>query len=232
MKNNLLIILALMVSLMSFGQEINQINSKGLKQGKWIKTIEGSDKLIYKGAFKDNVPVGHWEYFYPNQTVKAIIDYSNELSPSQIFHTNGKLMGTGNYVINPNSNTDRPYVKQGLWKFYDLYGNISSEDNYVNGNKTGLCKVYYLGAKLASEINYLNGEKQGAFIEYFIDGVVKSKGVVKDGNYEGELISYNSDGKIYMKGSYKNGVKNGEWIILNEEGEHETYVFIYGELQN
>lgn len=231
MKNKLLFILSLFVSLSSFGQEINQTNSKGLKQGSWVKTIEGSEKIIYKGTFKDNIPVGHWEYFYPDQTVKAIIDYTNNLSHSKIFHPNGKLMGEGDYVRNPNRNEKQPYVKHGIWILYDLQGNISSEDTYVNGKKTGLCKVYYLNEILASEINYVDGEKEGAFIEYFEDGSIKMKGLIKDGNYEGELISYNGEGVLYMKGSYKNGVKHGEWIVLNEEGEYVTYVFDYGELK-
>lgn len=231
MKNSVLIILSFFFYFSSFGQEINQTNSKGLKQGVWIKKIEGSDKLIYKGSFKNNIPVGHWEYYYPDQTTKAIIDYTDGLSHSKIYHTNGELMGEGDYVKNPKKNAKQPYVKQGIWKFYDLYGNISSEDSYVLGQKTGLAKVYYLNEKLASEINYLNGEKEGAFVEYFEDGSVKMKGFIKDGNYEGELISYNGDGVIYMKGTYKNGVKHGEWVILNEDGEHVTYVFVYGELQ-
>lgn len=231
MKNSALIILALFFSISSFGQEINQINNKGLKQGVWIKKIEGSDKLVYKGLFKNNIPVGHWEYYYPDQTIKAIIDYTNDLSHSKIYHPNGKLMGEGDYIKNPVNDTKQPYIKHGVWKFYDLYGNISSEDSYVLGQKTGLAKVYYLNEKLASEINYLNGEKEGAFVEYFEDGSVMKKGFIKDGNYEGELISYNDDGVIYMKGSYKNGVKHGQWVILNEDGEHINYVFVYGELQ-
>jgi hypothetical protein len=50
--------LILLFSLVSMAQ-VNHTDAKGRKQGAWVKTYE-SGKKRYEGAFKDDVPVGHF----------------------------------------------------------------------------------------------------------------------------------------------------------------------------
>lgn len=231
MKTKVLTGLLFFLSFISYSQSKNQTDENGLKQGAWVRYIQGSDKLIYKGNFKDDVPVGHWDYFYDNQIVRATIDYTEKGIFAKIFHTNGVIMGEGAYVKNSSKDDENPYLKNGLWSFYDFNATLSSKENFKNGIKSGSSKVFYLSGNLASEYFYVNGIKQGEFIEYFDNGTLKSKGFIKDGNYEGEYVVYKSNEEIYMKGSYKNGVKHGEWIILDEDDNYQTYIFKYGEIQ-
>ena len=68
----------------------NQTDSKGRKQGVWQKTYPKSEVLQYKGQFRDDKPVGTFEYFYPGGQLKATIEH----------HPNGRLARANYYFEN------------------------------------------------------------------------------------------------------------------------------------
>ena len=50
--------------------QVNQVDSKGRKQGNWEKKYENGN-LRFTGQFKNDVPVGTFVYYYENQIKKA-----------------------------------------------------------------------------------------------------------------------------------------------------------------
>src|SRR4051812_44165611 len=97
----------------ALAQAQNATDSKGLKQGAWKKLDEKTNKTIYEGTFKDGKPQGIFKYYYPHDTLKAIIDFKQDgkFSYARLFHPNGKMMAKGKYLGES--------VKDSVWIYYD-----------------------------------------------------------------------------------------------------------------
>lgn len=214
-KNLFLTAISMLICLLSFTQEgmLNQVDSKGLKQGTWEKKFDNEDKTIrYRGQFENDKPVGTFFYYYETGEKSSEVTYQGKdgvNSEAKFFHLNGAVLGEGIYVSQK---------KEGEWKYYDDQTVLSSIENYLDGKLTGITKVYFLNGALAAEIPYENGLKSGPFVEYFSDGSVRMKGTYQDNTYTGDYIQYFSDGKVMIKGQYRAAVKDGLWIYYADDG--------------
>jgi antitoxin component YwqK of YwqJK toxin-antitoxin module len=215
-QKNLLVTAAfVMVCLFTSAQEgvLNQLDSKGLKQGAWEKKFDNEDKTIrYRGQFENDKPVGTFFYYYETGEKSSEVTYIGKdgvQSDAKFFHLNGAVLGEGKYVNQK---------KVGQWKYYDDQTVLSSLENYIEGKLTDISKIYFLNGTLAAEIPYENGLKSGSFVEYFSDGNVRMKGTYQDNTYTGEYIQYFADGKVMIKGQYRAAVKDGLWVYYAEDG--------------
>nr|ADI16927.1 uncharacterized protein conserved in bacteria [uncultured Marinimicrobia bacterium HF0010_18O13] len=118
-------------------------------------------------------------------------------------------------------------IKDGLFTFYDINGDLkseieykndvfngiykdqSSEGVYLDGKKNGIWKTY-LSGEVLSEIEYKNDVFDGIYKTLSDQGFYVSG--VKDGLWK-ELDSINN---IISEGSYVEGKKNGLWIKTNQ----------------
>jgi len=118
-------------------------------------------------------------------------------------------------------------IKDGLFTFYDINGDLkseieykndvfngiykdqSSEGVYLDGKKNGIWKTY-LNGEVLSEIEYKNDVFNGIYKTLSDQGFYVSG--VKDGLWK-ELDSINN---IISEGSYVKGKKNGLWIQTNQ----------------
>ncbi len=196
----------------------------GKKQGYWKQKDEKTNKLMYEGEFKDDRPVGKFKYYYPNDSIRAIIDFKKggKVAYAKLYHYTGKRMGEGKYNSEVLNNLNRDSV----WLFYDEAGILISKDKYVNGKKDGVSYVYLPDGKLAEEKTYKNDVLNGPFKQYF-DGVkLRGQGAYKDGLLEGKVSYYFPNGTEVATGSYIKDRKNGPWIFKEENGkikEKELY---------
>jgi antitoxin component YwqK of YwqJK toxin-antitoxin module len=69
-----------------------QTDASGKKQGYWKKIDDKTKKLVYEGLFKDDKPQGKFKYYYPFDSIKAIMDFRQDgkYAYSTMFHPNGK----------------------------------------------------------------------------------------------------------------------------------------------
>lgn len=196
------------------------IDANGKKQGYWKKKDEKGMHMIYEGEFKDDKPVGKFKYYYPHDTVRAIMYFRQDgkTSNAKLFHLNGKRMAQGNYI---NKET-----KDSTWNYFDEDGKLISTENYKAGKKQGLCLVYLPDGKLSEELNFKDGLQHGPFKKYF-DGVnLRSKGQCINGAMDGKILHYYPNGVEAASGYYLKGNKNGVWVYKNEDGkikEKELY---------
>mgnify|MGYP003309605133 CR=1 FL=1 len=59
---------------------INEVDKKGRKQGEWIKKYDNG-VVIYKGEFKDDMPIGEFRRFYETGTLHSVQNHKdNNLS--------------------------------------------------------------------------------------------------------------------------------------------------------
>jgi antitoxin component YwqK of YwqJK toxin-antitoxin module len=196
------------------------VDAQGRKQGYWKKQDDKTNKLLYEGQFKDDKPVGVFKYYYPNDSLRAIMNFgkSGQTAYVKLFHMSGKRMAEGKYVGKE--------IKDSLWSFYDESGTLISKDRFVQGKKNGLSQVYLRDGKLAEEKSYKNDLLHGPFKEYF-DGVnLRTVGNYVNGQLDGRTVYYYPNGVEVAAGYHKKGLKNGPWIYRTESNkvrEKELY---------
>ena len=89
---------------------LNQTDPQGRKQGHWIKRAPNKT-IIYDGYFKDDKPAGEFKRYYENDTLKSVLNFSNngKEASAVLYHPNGYLASKGKYVNQ---------MEEGKWKFY------------------------------------------------------------------------------------------------------------------
>ena len=229
MKNVLLLCLIFFSGLL-FGQ-INQKDAKGRKQGVWSKTYPRSKAIEYTGQFKDDKPVGIFNYYYLSSKKKAIIVHEEGTgrSVATFYHETGGVMSKGIY---------RNLKKDSVWLNYTPSGRLSSSETYKNDLLDGKLILYYLPEDISdkslivsSTCMYIKGLREGECLEYFINGVLKSKGNFKANKKNGIWESYHTNGQKMNVIRYKDGVQHG-WASTHNTAGKETvrHYYYYGRL--
>src|SRR5688572_20924382 len=93
---------------------IAQKTNGAVKKNGYIKKKDpATNKLVYEGEFKNDVPVGKFKYYYPNDSVRAIMHFrtGGKVAYAWLFHMSGKRMAEGKYI---NRET-----KDSVWTYYD-----------------------------------------------------------------------------------------------------------------
>ena len=170
--------LILLFSLVSMAQ-VNHTDAKGRKQGAWVKTYE-SGKKRYEGAFKDDVPVGHFIYYYEGEGgIMSEIFYRGITGTgyAKAYHRNGMVQAEGIY---------KNQLKDSTWTYYDPKGVLTQREDFKGGELHGDQITYYESGNVAERITYEYGAEQGAWIRKWEDGTMRTKGNYVNGQLEGE----------------------------------------------
>jgi antitoxin component YwqK of YwqJK toxin-antitoxin module len=212
------------VSAFSFTTFSQGTDAQGRKQGYWKKKDDKGDKLIYEGLFKDDKPQGVFKYYYPFDSVKAIMDFRQDgkIAYAKLFHPSGKVMAKGKYINE---------IKDSVWMYFDEAGVKISKDIYVKGKKNGISLVYLPDGKIAEERNYKMDVQDGPFKQYYDGKLIKGEGTYVNGLLEGKNTYYYPNGVQAANGFYKNGQKTGVWIYKEKDGKiKEKELYIDGKL--
>jgi antitoxin component YwqK of YwqJK toxin-antitoxin module len=216
-----LLLLALTLSVASFAQTTD---ASGKKQGYWKKKDDAGNHLLYEGEFKDNKPVGRFKYYYPNDSVRAIMNFkqNGKVAYAQLFHPTGKKMAEGKYVQE---------IKDSIWIYFDESGILISKDNYVMGKRNGMSYVYFPDGKVAEERPY-KMDQQNGIVKQYLDGKnLRSQTTYVNGELDGKASYFYPNGIEVAAGYYKNSLKTGPWIYKEENGKiKEKELYIDGQL--
>lgn len=211
--------------------EVNKLDAKGLKQGKWQKTFDGSRVFQYKGQFKNDKPVGKFTYFYESSKVKAVIihDENSNRSTAYYFHENGALMSNGIF---------RDQKKDSVWVNFGPSERLSNKETYRNGLLNGKKIIYYVPEDIndksqipAAVYTYKDGVLNGDFKEYFENLSVKTKGQYENNKKVGIWERYHPNGKKMTLTRYRLGHRHG-WCMAYDATGKETgkEYYYYGRL--
>ena len=111
---------------------INQVDSRGRKQGHWIKKYP-DETILYEGYFKDDHPVGEFRRYYEDKTLKSMLKFSSNGKEAYaiLYHPNGNIASKGKYVNQK---------KEGKWQFFSAMTKdyLISEDIYSGDLRNGL----------------------------------------------------------------------------------------------
>jgi antitoxin component YwqK of YwqJK toxin-antitoxin module len=215
-----IICLIFSLTLTVFAYAQTQTDATGKKQGYWRKVDEKTHKLVYEGLFKDDKPQGKFKYYYPFDSIKAIMDFRQDgkFAYSTMFHPNGKKMAYGKYIGEN---------KDSVWTYYDEKVTLISRETYLNGQKNGIEYIYFPDGVVSEEKRYKTGKQDGVFKSYYEKNLVKSEGTYVNGYLDGKNIFYYPEGNVTAAvGYYKNGKKVGPWIYRDKKGkvtEKELY---------
>jgi uncharacterized protein len=180
-------------------------------------------KLIYRGPFRNKIPVGiHREYGKDGKVTNAfkyndnglllgegIVDDAGNINGKwKDFFPNGKIQDEGMYTDNR---------RTGLWKFYNESEKIEQTGSYNNGRPDGIWKWYYEDGKILREEEYFQGQRDGVCTEYSPAGEVLAQGKYTDGEKDGEwkfkTAEYSEEGKYVI------GLKDGVWKSYYSNGK-------------
>jgi len=213
---NIFTTLLIFISLCSFSQSTNQIDSQKRKQGPWEKYYPNSAMIKYKGQFKDNKPYGLFTYYYPSGRVEAQVRFleGGRITYSQVYHeSSAKIKAMGKYINQK---------KDSTWTYFDNRGNVKSKEKYINDKLNGQRVVYYEPVEgkyvVARYEYYKNNMLHGIFKEYHTNTKLKAEGNYVDGNLDGIVKYYHPNGKLERIERYKHAVKHGWWVFYNPDG--------------
>jgi antitoxin component YwqK of YwqJK toxin-antitoxin module len=167
-------------------KKINQKDSDGKKQGKWIyfgkdRPQEGYplDGKIEEGPYKDDRKEGVWiKYHQDGMTPKLSGMYVNNRPKGAFtkYHPNGKIKEVGSFEKNQ--------YQDSLKRFHQN-GQVEYEANYnSNGKEQGTVKYYYPNGQVEFEYSAENGKTVGKAVRYYENGDVK------------EVIEFGDDGSV------------------------------------
>lgn len=200
-------ITALLFSLVSLAQSVNQVDEKGNKHGLWKGTYTDSQRPRYEGTFDHGKESGIFKYFDDTKagTVIATREFNaKDNSAYTIFYNQKGSKVSEGKVINK--------VYEGEWIYYHLDSkNVMTHEFYKNGKLEGVRTVYFPDGKVAEEANYKNGIKHGPYKNYTTTGIALEEVNYVNGQINGQAIYRDPDGSVASKGPYVNGLKKGLW---------------------
>lgn len=201
----------------------NKTDEKGRKQGYWEKKDPSTNKIIYKGTFKDDKPQGLFVYYYKGMdSVRTKMDFRQDgkIGYAKLYYITGKMAASGKYIGEE---------KDSVWNFYDGTGLLISTETFSKGVKHGLAKIYLPDGKVSEEKNYKDGKLNGPFKQYYSDMTVKAEGAYINDYYNGKCSWYYPNKMVAAQGVYDNNVKKGVWVYKEKDGKlKEKEIWVNG----
>ena len=213
------IFLFLIVSLITFAQEINP-------NGKNIFYYENG-KISSEGNFKNGKPEGLWKTYFETGELKSIGNRKNSLLDSvwNFYNKEGVLLKAINYKND---------VFEGVTKNYNTEGFLVKTENFIAGKKEGFTYTFFENGNIKSKTNYINNKKEGLAFEYNLEGTpvrisryendfIRTTDVInqvdKNGLKQGKYMEfYEGLDQVKWEGEYLNDLKNGYFREYSKKG--------------
>ena len=212
-------ILLLFISSQLFAQN-NITDEQGRKQGKWVKYKDGI--IFYKGAFKDDYPIGEFNRYYPsgNEKMKSLFSDEGKRRFVEFYYDQwqNKLKAKGLFVEKK---------KDSVWLMYNKSGVMVTEETYDLGVAVGVWKLYDYKGNLVKETPYTKGVIDGIKKDFFENGNMTRSMTFSMDTLNGEAVIYYPSGSHRIKGTYRQGFQEGDWVYYSDDGTvmyTETYI--------
>ncbi len=210
------------------------------ESGDYSQWFYDDDVLKAIGKLENDIRVGPFEFFQPNERLEAIGFYNKEgLKEGEwkYFHDNGQLFYSE--IRNDSGQVE------GEVRTYSLRGNLMTTRVFKAGKLHGPFRSYFECGNLKEEYEYEDGEVNGELITYFKSGGIESRAMIKgnkrngkqevfyrsgktfrefsnkDGLGEGPYVSYHPNGELFEKGELKENWRTGVWEIFYPDGKLE-----------
>lgn len=208
------------------GVDYNVTDAKKNRQGPWIRVYGNNpEMLLYRGQFKNNVPVGDWEWYYPTGELMTKMTHIN--GEAETYNVNyfldGKVMSEGKFVVKM-IDGKKKRCREGQWKLYNESSVLLAEEFYTDSLLNGQCKYYYPSGKILAVHNFIGGVKNGPFVDYYENGKKEREGTYLAGDFDGDYTSWHENGNKESVGEFYKGQRNGTWYYYKSSGILEVSV--------
>lgn len=216
----------------SFAQTtINQVDSKGKKQGFW-KKYNDKGVLLYEGNFKSDVPVGEFKYYHTNGKLKSTTLFIQGVHKvyTTIYHENGVKAAEGIFIDQQKDSIWNYYndqstliniesykkgVKDGVWRTFSAQtGILLEEENYRDDQLNGTKSSFFTNGNLNTKIEYINGKMNGAAESYYPDKTIASRGLYHQNSRQGSWDFYDQAGRIRKTTEYNHSRELKHYLYL------------------
>lgn len=203
-----LLFLSFFVAAPLFAQK-NTTDASGKKQGVWEKTYK-SGAIKYKGQFKNDEPVGTFQYFYSDGVTKTKVKHvGNGKAYATHFYPNNAKQSEGIYLNQK---------KDSVWSFYGPNGKIVSKESYKNDLKNGEAVNYYQNGNISLVAEYKGDRKHGLEVTFAENKAKLSERNYANGAFHGPFAVYDIKGNPVFEGTFENGKEVGEWKEYSKGG--------------
>jgi len=232
MKNTILVLSFILMSLISFSQ--TDVDPNGYN----IFYYENG-QVSSEGNMRDGKPDGYWKTYYENGIIKSEGNRKNfELDSVWTFYSDsGKVAVQISYLLGKKNGIRRTYHEEEI-----------VEENFVDDVKQGFTYYYYPDGKLWKEMNFIDGLEEGIGRVFskndgrVIQLIYYKKGYITDIENinridnakmkQGRWITFYDDWQIHTEGEYRNDLKHGYFKEYTQEGVLiSTAKYIEGVLQ-
>lgn len=200
------------------GVDYNKLNAKGKKEGLWIRQWESTRNVFTRGEYKNGVPHGIWERYYPEGELMQKMNHIQDTTIVDVTHyfPDGKTVMSGGRYIKKK--------REGVWKLYNEAGAMLAEESFKDSLLDGGCKYFYPNGKPLKVEQYVRGEKHGDATEYYDNGKKRSEGKFANGEHEGPYKAWFANGVTDCEGRYVKGLQDGNWRYYHEDGKIKVNV--------
>jgi uncharacterized protein len=208
------------------GKDYNVKDARG-RQGLWIRVFaDKPDVIYYKGQFKDDVPVGVWEWYYKDGHLMTLMTHleGDKVTDNVSFYADGKTKMSEGRFVKKNVQGRTVRCREGEWKFYNESGSMMAQENYQDSLRNGVCKYFRVTGALLKLVNYKEGQKDGPFIEYHENGKKMREGTYLRDDFEGAFMMWHDNGMKEVEGFYLKGQQDGTWTYYKSSGAIEMRV--------
>lgn len=227
MKKSVLAIILLLSATSFVVAQTNQVDSKGRKQGEWIKYYPKSKHVEYKGSFVDDKPDGVFYYYFYDGSVKMVAKHDSKTLRSEVYtyHENKKVKSFGIY---------KNQLKDSVWTYYSNTGSVSKRESYKNNLLDGMSITYYVNhvkkgeERVVEAIPYVKGKMEGEAKKYYINGTLQQVSHYVNDRLDGVFETYDPGNVKTSTSFFKNGKRHGIATVYQGSKQIHSY-FIDGE---
>ncbi len=216
--------------------QINRVDSAGMKQGYWLITKNGS--LVEEGEFVNNLKEGVWKAYHQNDSIKSEITFAGGKAKgdAKFYYEDGTLRECGNWQVDH---------WEGSYKYYYQTGELSYDWFYNDeGKREGKQTYFYSNGKTMYQGQWDNGKTEGSLMVYNDKGILVQEKIYANGQFAvikepaenprsastkfmgtGAHTIYNLNGQIEEKGFFVKGILfDGQKYFYNEDGQQTSTI--------
>lgn len=166
-------------------------------------------KLRYKGYFVNNLPSGEMTHYYPEGSIKAVMNHKGTETDAVLYSKNGDVKTSGKYL-------DRK--KNGIWE-YRKGDKIFSTEEYTEDKLNGIARKYFNDGTVLEIKNWKEGVLVGEWKLFYNNGKLRMQALFLNGKLDGPMKSFDYNGVLVVEGNYKNNLREGLWTYYTKEGK-------------
>lgn len=144
------------------------------------------------------------------------------------YYWNNEIMFTG---VQENNSTPfrfgHPYIRQGIFTFYDPLGNKEKQETYVENRLHGKYFEFYKNGAVKKTGHYYYNELHGTWEHFYNNGIIEKEEGYRYGRLDGKYREYYANGRLKVSGQYVDGQKDSTWDYFDTAGmlaDSETFM--------